>query len=60
MGPKHSATRSSESRLRVLRPWSRSLVKQNVQVPDIKVDYDWKVLQLTFLPTQVKDLESLA
>jgi len=35
-------------------------IKQDISVPDIKVDFDWKTVQLAFLPTQVKDLEALA
>jgi hypothetical protein len=35
------------------------LTAVKVTVPDVKVDYDWKTLIFTFLPTQVEDLEAL-
>jgi hypothetical protein len=35
-------------------------IKQDISVPDIQVDFDWKTVQLAFLPTQVKDLEAVA
>lgn len=35
------------------------LIKQNVALPDIKVDYDWQVMVFAFLPTQSADLEAL-
>jgi hypothetical protein len=35
------------------------LVKANVSVPDVKVDFQWKTVYLTFLPTQLEDFTEL-